>query len=184
MLQDSARRSEILGAAGELLEEQGPDGLTMRAIGERLGIRAPSLYKHVTNKDALEVALVAQGLRAAAETFTRVVDDSDDPLPDLARAYREWAVHAPHLYRLMTHKPLPRDELPPGLEAAAAAPLVRAVGGDADLARAAWAFLHGMASLEIAGRFPPGADLDAAWRAGTSALRDHASPTAPQEDSP
>ena len=176
------RQSEIVGAALELLEQHGPDGLTMRAIAERLGIRAPSLYKHFENKDALEVALVAEGLRGAAATFTRVVEASDEPLHDLAHAYREWAVRTPHLYRLMTHKPLPREQLPPGLEAAAGAPLVHAIGGDVDLARAAWAFVHGMASLEIAGRFPPGADLDAAWRAGTSALNDHAHRTASQED--
>jgi hypothetical protein len=40
------------------------------------------------------------------------------------------------------------------------------VGGDPDVARAAWAFAHGMIMLELNERFPPGADLDAAWRAG------------------
>ena len=44
------------------------------------------------------------------------------------------------------------------------------VGGDADLARAAWAFAHGMVQLELAGRFPPGADLPAAWHSGVAAL--------------
>lgn len=32
-----------------------------------------------------------------------------------------------------------------------------------DTARAAWAWAHGLVSLEIAGRFPDGADVDAAW---------------------
>lgn len=182
MPQDVDRRSEIVGVARELLEAHGPDGVTMRAIAERVGIRAPSLYKHFASKQALEVALVTEGLRDAGEHFAEVVRAGDDPLADLARAYRAWAVRAPHLYRLMTHRPLPREQLPPGLEAAAAAPLVDAVGGDADLARAAWAFLHGMASLEIAGRFPPGADLDAAWCAGTSALDHRTHRTAAEED--
>jgi hypothetical protein len=34
----------------------------------------------------------------------------------------------------------------------------------------AWAAAHGLVSLEIAGRFPPGTDLDAAWRALAGAL--------------
>ncbi|MGZ8619936.1 MAG: helix-turn-helix domain-containing protein, partial [Actinomycetota bacterium] len=51
----SARLSEIVEAARELLESQGPGGLTMRALGDRLGMRAPSLYKHVADKDELEV---------------------------------------------------------------------------------------------------------------------------------
>lgn len=33
-----------------------------------------------------------------------------------------------------------------------------------------WAFAHGMVSLEIDSRFPPGADLDSAWRAGIRVL--------------
>jgi AcrR family transcriptional regulator len=45
----------------ELLEAEGPPALTMRGLGERLGIRAPSLYKHLSNKAALEVALIADG---------------------------------------------------------------------------------------------------------------------------
>lgn len=38
--------------------------------------------------------------------------------------------------------------------------------GDIDLARSFWAFAHGMVVLELDGRFPSGADLDAAWRTG------------------
>jgi len=70
----------------------------------------------------------------------------------------------------MTERPLDRDQLPPGLEDRTAAPLVIALGGDPDRARAAWAFAHGMILLELNGRFPPGADLDAAWRAGLAAF--------------
>ena len=39
------------------------------------------------------------------------------------------------------------------------------------LARAAWAFGHGMTILELNNRFPPDADLDAAWEHGIAAFR-------------
>jgi hypothetical protein len=91
------------------------------------------------------------------------------PLHALARAYREYAATEPHLYRLMTDRPLPRRQLPAGLEERAAAPLLAAAGGQ-NLARAIWAFAHVMVSLELAGRFPKNADHDAAWRAGIDAL--------------
>jgi hypothetical protein len=65
---------------------------------------------------------------------------------------------------------LPRERLPEGLEVWAAEPVVIAAGGDPDRARAAWAFAHGMTILELDGRFPPGADLDAAWASGLFAL--------------
>ena len=37
-------------------------------------------------------------------------------------------------------------------------------------ARAAWALAHGLVMLEINGRFPPDADIDAAWEAGMTAM--------------
>jgi AcrR family transcriptional regulator len=167
----ASRREQIVAAALELLETHGPEGLTMRAVAARVGIKAPSLYKHFPDKEELETALIAEGFRQVATVFSAAVDGSPEPLGDLARAYRQWAKEHPHLYRLMTHKPLRRDLLPEGLEASAALPVVRAVNGDPDLARAAWALAHGLTSLELVDRFPPDADLDAAWRAGVAALR-------------
>ena len=38
-------------------------------------------------------------------------------------------------------------------------------------ARALWVFAHGMVMLELDHRFPPDADLDAAWRAGVAAFQ-------------
>ena len=70
----------------------------------------------------------------------------------------------------MTERPLPREDLPAGLEDRAAAPLIAAVGGDRNRARATWAFAHGMVQLELAGRFPPDADLAAAWRTAVEAF--------------
>ncbi|GAA3442442.1 TetR/AcrR family transcriptional regulator [Planomonospora venezuelensis] len=56
------RAAQIVSAARALLEEEGRDALTMRALADRLGIRAPSLYKHFPDKAAVEAALVEQGL--------------------------------------------------------------------------------------------------------------------------
>ena len=175
MAEPRTRRDEIVAAALELLEEQGPDGVTMRAVAARVGIRAPSLYKHVPDKDDLETLLMGEAFRRQAAAFADAAADSSDPLGAIARVYRRWATEHPHLYRLMTHKPLPRERLPEGVEEAAARPLVEAVGGDRDLARAAWALAHGLTSLELAGRFPADADVDAAWRAGVDALNGAAS---------
>ena len=55
-------------------------------------------------------------------------------------------------------------------ERAAEPGVIAAAGGDADLARVVFAFAHGMTILELNGRFPPGADLGAAWQRGMSAL--------------
>ena len=165
------RAREVVAAARLILERSGPDALSMRAIAADLGIRAPSLYKHVADKEALEVALISDALAEIADVFEAAAAEGDDPLAAIASAYRSWALAHPHLYRLMMDRPLPRERLAPGLEDRAAAALVAATGGDPDAARAAFAFAHGMVVLELNCRFPPDADLDAAWKRGVDAFR-------------
>jgi AcrR family transcriptional regulator len=176
------RARQIVSAARELLENEGAPALTMRRLGDRLGIRAPSLYKHLPSKAALEVALIAAGFEEAAAAFDAATDSAADPLAALVTAYRAFAARNPQLYRLMTGGPLPREQLPPGVEDRAAQALVRATGGP-ERARAAFAFIHGMIILELNGRFPDDGGLEPAWRAGLAAFH-HAGPLAQPQESP
>jgi AcrR family transcriptional regulator len=157
----SPRAREIVDAARTLLEDEGE--VSMRRLAERLGIRAPSIYKHLAGKQALENALISAGFEETAELF----EGESDPHA-LARTYRAFARSNPHLYRLMTERPLDRAGLAPGVEERAAQPIVDVFG---ERARAVWAFAHGMTILELNDRFPPGADLDAAWDQGIAAFR-------------
>ncbi len=68
----------IVEAAKELLAERGVDGLTMRALSDRLGVALGATYRHVPNKHAL-LQLVARSLYADvcdvehdADPFARV----------------------------------------------------------------------------------------------------------------
>src|ERR1700761_2349943 len=64
-------RERIVAVALELLDEGGLDGLTLRRLAERLGIRAPTLYWHVRNKrellDLLAAAILEEALAAWRE---------------------------------------------------------------------------------------------------------------------
>ena len=142
----------------------------MRAVAGALGIKAPSLYKHLPDKDALELAIVVDGFTEAAEAFEAAAEGAVDPLAAFAQAYRTFATGHPHVYRLMTERPLPRDQMPPGLEERTAAPLLHATG-DPARARAAFAFLHGMTMLELNQRFPTDGLTEPAWQAGLAAFR-------------
>jgi AcrR family transcriptional regulator len=164
------RQGEIVTAARAILEAEGLEGLSMRRIAGELGIRAPSLYKHFADRQALEAAIISAGFEEQAQAFERAFERRGDALAAIAAAYRRFARSHPHLYRLMTGRELRRDLLVPGVEERAARPVIQALGGDPDRARAAWAFAHGMSVLELTNRFPPGADLDAAWRAGVEAF--------------
>lgn len=160
------RREQIIEIAEDLLDQLGPERVSMRAIAERAGMRAPSLYKHFPDKAAIEAVLQERALRSLAASLGRAGDD----LGALGAAYREWALAHPHRYALTSGQALHRDRLPTGLEDAAAAPLLAAVGGDIDRARAVWGMAHGLVELELAGRFPSAANLDAAWAAGIDAF--------------
>ena len=149
------RARQIVEVALDLLEEEGPSALSMRRIADRIGIRAPSIYEHLPDKRALEAAVEGRG----------------DPLAALAGAYRAFALAHPHLYRLMTERELHRELLTSGAEDRAGRTIYEAAGRDRDLARAAWAFAHGMTILELDNRFPADADLDAAWARGLAAFR-------------
>jgi AcrR family transcriptional regulator len=165
------RARQIVEVALELLEEEGPRALSMRRIADRIGIRAPSIYEHLPDKRALEAAIISVGFERQAQAFEAAVEGHDDPLAALADAYRAFALAHPHLYRLMTERELHRELLTAGAEDRAGRTIYEAAGRDRDLARAAWAFAHGMTILELDNRFPADADLDAAWARGLAAFR-------------
>ena len=118
------RQEQIVGVARDLLTREGVEALTLGRVAQALGIKPPSLYKHFPSKRALEAVLIAEGMRMWAEEL----ETAGPTLGDIAVAYRRFARENPQLYRLMTDRPLPRDLLPEGLEARAAAPLMRGRG--------------------------------------------------------
>jgi AcrR family transcriptional regulator len=163
------RAREIVTAARQLLEDEGLDSFSMRRLADRLGVRAPVIYKHFASKSALVAALISVGFEEQAALFGAALT-SDHPLTAMAGIYRAYGRDNPNLYRLMYDRDLDRPLLLPGSEERAVIPAVRAAGGDRDLARAAWAFAHGMTILELNNRFPADADLEAAWRRAMAAL--------------
>src|SRR3954469_8422252 len=54
----SLDRDRILAAAIELADTHGIESLTMRRLGQELGVEAMSLYNHVANKDALLAGMI------------------------------------------------------------------------------------------------------------------------------
>jgi AcrR family transcriptional regulator len=51
-------RERVLHAAVALADEQGLDALSMRRLGQRVGVEAMSLYNHVANKDEVLAGMV------------------------------------------------------------------------------------------------------------------------------
>jgi AcrR family transcriptional regulator len=165
---------EIVKAGRQIVEADGVDGLTMQSVAERVGVRAPSLYKRIrSRKDLLRVV----GNDAAAE-LTRELEaatsgsDAGRDLAALARAFRDFAHKHPGAYSLV-FAPLPDDaRADPEWSIKASAPVIdateRLAGKDDALAAArtvvAWA--NGFISMELAGAFRLGGDVDSAFDYG------------------
>jgi AcrR family transcriptional regulator len=164
------RAREIVDAARELLESDGVDGLSMRRLANRLGIRAPSLYSHFADKQALENALIADGLSELGDRTMASIGTAD-PVGAIMTAYRDFAREHPHLYQLLYHRPLDRERLDLAAEEHSAAALRSITDGDYRLARSMWAYAHGMVELERTQRFPPTGDLEEVWLFGVGLFR-------------
>jgi AcrR family transcriptional regulator len=165
------RATEIVAAARRLLDEEGPEALTMRRLGEALSMKAPSLYKHLPGKGAVEGLLVEQALLELGTRLRAAVDGltPDRAVGPLLAAYRRAALDEPALYQLATVGPRVRELLAPGLEDWSGEPFLL-VMGEPYLAQVVWSAAHGMASLELDGRYPPDTDTEQTWAAATAAF--------------
>jgi AcrR family transcriptional regulator len=160
-------RERIRAESYELLAQRGVAGLSMRALADRLHLKAASLYKHVRDKDEIVADLQARGIEELSAALTAA-----GPWPSaVALAYRDWALANPHLYEICMRRPLQRDRLPEGLERDVTAMMIALTGKDHEHARAVWALVHGLVDLELAGRFPDDADLDTTWRRAIAMFR-------------
>lgn len=93
-------RDDIIEAAFALLDEEGLEGVTLRKVAARLGIRAPSLYWHFESKQALVDAMAdaliddvasdipaGQGWRATLQQIAREFRRAFKAHRDGARVY-------------------------------------------------------------------------------------------------
>ena len=159
---------QIVRAGRDILEQQGLAGLTMQSVAGRVGVRAPSLYKRVRDRDAL-VGAVAE---ATVGELTRRLEASDRSLEALARTYRAFAHERPEGFRLIFSTSVSQDALDRG--AATVVRSARMLAGDEhalEAARLVTAWVTGFVHMELAGAFRLGGDIEDAFEFGLAALR-------------
>jgi AcrR family transcriptional regulator len=169
---------EILGAGRRILEAGGLAGLTMKRVADAVGVRPPSLYKRIRGRDDL-VRLIVENVAAELTELLDAAAGSGDPRRDLralADAIRAFARRNPVAYGLVFAR-LPDARRPdPDLLARASAAVLRTAttlaGPDRGLeaARTLVAWAHGFISMELAGSFRLGGDVDRAYAFGIERL--------------
>jgi AcrR family transcriptional regulator len=178
-------REELLRLGLEALEAEGADVLSLRSLAERAGVSKTAPYRHFRDKDVFLGALADEGFRLLHIQLEQVIPvhgPGPEPNPAtisgspavaaMGRAYMDFAVTHPALYRLMSSSLvctlpseltqwarrslllLARSLSPAGQDTAGSD---GAVAIDIDATVAAWAYIHGLVSIRIDGLFP--ADL-------------------------
>ena len=160
-------RAELLDAASRELQNRPAEQLSLRAVARSLGVSQTAPYRHFNDKQALFAAL-------AAHAYERLLDDlrsarqaagpaARDQLHSVARAYVDYAARHERLFKLMFGPLVEPLEQHPELRAVSRETLalvqdILQHGVDRQefrpqdvryLANAAWAGIHGVATLRI-----------------------------------
>lgn len=149
-------RAALLNTAMGMLERGEP--FSIRAVARGTGVSPTAPYRHFPDREALESALAAQGLRALKADLAqgREPPSTVEDLAGLGVAYVEFALRRPALFRLMFGNECD-DDNDERVRAAAdvhelLASAITGVFPDADptdLALGGWGLVHGLACLYL-----------------------------------
>jgi AcrR family transcriptional regulator len=157
----------LLSSAAEILETEGPDGLSVRRIAAAAGVAPMGVYNHFESKFGIVEALYVQGFERLREATASIeeIQDPDEGLRECGRRYRSLALANPMLYQIMFLRAVPGFEpseqafevavqafgsLVNAVRRAMAAGVI-AEGPLTDTAQILWASVHGWVSLELLG---------------------------------
>jgi AcrR family transcriptional regulator len=175
-------RRALVQAAARTLQKHGFDALTLRAVGDELGVSRSALYRHFADKSALLTAVASEGFRMLRADLVSAWESGGKGRPGfdaMGIAYVRFALDNPWHYRVMFGGGFELDASDPELMAEGASAFAALV--DALLEQQArglvrrddpqtqanfvWAVVHGVAMLAIDGKLEhEGADADALAR--------------------
>jgi len=160
-------RADLLDTALETLHSSGTDALSLRALARAVGVSQTAPYRHFKDKDELLAAVATRGYRSLLGTLQaagkNTSDCPRDQLYAFARSYVDYAAENPDLFKLMFGPSLQPLSNYPELRDASRETLLlvqrflqRGIDlGDfrpqdiTYLANAAWAGIHGLATLRV-----------------------------------
>jgi AcrR family transcriptional regulator len=167
-------REQIVTTAHAMLETHGYEAVSLAKLAGELGIKAPSLYKHLADKTALLRAVNTLTYERLVHAMTNTEATTPyERLLAMADGYRAYALAHPVTYSLAFDTVMPDAQPDPAMLEQLALPLQsafnEAMGGDSEeralmALRGAWALLHGFVALEVGAQFKRGGDLEATFQ--------------------
>jgi len=167
----------LLQAAVRTIQKQGVHALTLRAVGEDLGVSRSALYRHFTDKAALLAAVAREGfrmLRIELEGAWEGGGRGRAGFEAMGHAYVRFALAQPSHYRVMFGSGLERNVADPELAEEGTRAFLALVNALVEqqrqglirpddpeqLAHFIWSLVHGISMLAIDGAFRPGTDIE------------------------
>ena len=162
-------RPALIDQALRTIDRHGVEGLTLRGVGEALGVSRTALYRHFSDKQSLIAAVAREGFRALRLELVDAWEHGgrgQAGFQAMGEAYLQFAVAHPSHYRVMFGRFIEscvRDpELVEEAQAAFQALVDALVAQQRDgevrrddpvmLARFVWSVVHGIAMLTIDGQ--------------------------------
>ncbi len=109
-------RGEIVAAAATLIARTGSDqAVTLRSVAREVGISAPSIYGHFSDRDAIVEAVVSESLEQLHLAVADAVSTHPDPVEGLyagCSAYVEFGISEPARYRVLFGWSRPKGQSP------------------------------------------------------------------------
>lgn len=159
----------IIDTAAAIADAGGFKAVTLAAIADRVGVKPPSLYKHIDGLDAIERGVALRGLREANARILRATLglDGEEALVALARAYWRFSHELPGLYEATLRAPGEDEsdiEEAGGILVGIVASVLEGFGLSGDDAlhavRGVRAIVHGFVSIDSAGGFGLALDVE------------------------
>src|SRR3954453_9835907 len=88
-------RQAVLQKAGEILEKEGLDALSLRELARRAGVSHNAPYRHFPDRESLLAALVEEGFQMLVDALAQ------RPQRELGEAYVDFALSHAQRFRLM-----------------------------------------------------------------------------------
>ena len=104
-------REALIEATLQLLEEGGPEHVTVREAGKRAGVSSGAPFRHFPTRTALLTAVAEEAMGRFRREIDAALDkaDPDDPLARfraVGTAYLRWALHNPTHFRVISDRSL------------------------------------------------------------------------------
>jgi len=152
----------LVSAGRRILETEGPDALSLRAVAREAGVSPAAPYHHFKDKGELLDAVAGEGWVELGEAMARARAEAASPamaLTEIGVAYIRFARENPALYRIMYRMACDRKTMPEhaktaeggvGLVAEAVLAAAHQPTSELDLHLiqiAAWCTAHGIAEM-------------------------------------